>query len=83
MISFEMTQGELAFTLSSIILSLLAAIWAGVKYFTKKRLDYEFDKRLEKHKSELQKIREYNNFDLGRKLQSLYNEEALGISGFI
>lgn len=69
MISFEMTPGTVVLSLSGMIVILLGAVWAGVKYFTKKRLDYEFNKRLENHKSDLQSIRDYNSFDLGRRMQ--------------
>ncbi|MDN4067415.1 hypothetical protein QYF50_05860 [Paenibacillus vini] len=69
MVSFEMTPGTVALSLSGMIIILIGAAWAAVKYFTKKRLDHEFNKRLENHKADLQNIRDYNSFDLGRRLQ--------------
>lgn len=61
----DLSLGNLTISLASS----LFVVWAGVKYFTKKRLDLEFNKLLEDHKADLQQIRDYNNFDLGRRMQ--------------
>jgi len=47
---------------------LLAVIWGGVKYFTKKNFDYHFEKKIEEYKNEMQNILEFNKFDLQRKI---------------
>lgn len=55
-------------TIPVSIASALLAVWGWVKIFANKRIDHEFNKRLEKHKSELQSLRDQNNFDFGRRL---------------
>jgi len=66
--------GTLTVTVASAIVFVGAAVWAGVKYFTKRNFDHYFEKNLERHKSDLQNILELNKFDLQRKMHdfSLY-----------
>lgn len=56
-------------TIPISILSALLAVWGGVEFYAKKRLDLEFSKHIEQHKAELQQIRDQINFDLGRKMK--------------
>ncbi len=48
---------------------ILATVWAGTKYLSKKYVDQKFNKKLETHKHELQTIMEFNKFDIQRKIQ--------------
>ncbi|OMD34806.1 hypothetical protein [Paenibacillus odorifer] len=61
----------ISFTLSltAILTAFLAAVWWLARNYATKRVEYEFQKRIEKHKSELQSIFNFNNFGFGRKLQ--------------
>jgi hypothetical protein len=68
------TWGKLIITGSGLIIVVVTATWAMLKYYTKKRFDQHFAEKLESHKSELNKIIDLNKFELQRKMHdfSLY-----------